>query len=289
MASHTSLNLVIAALAVAVSCAPEPAGDQLSVRQPSQAQPRASTTPPSAPPSPSPDTVPLDSVLARARSGSEESRAQAVFALAKPGARLEERLRTLAAALRDTNRRVGLTAAAALAKLAPASVPTLLTALADHNPDTRRRAVFALGKSKQGDTVTIALHDALSDPDQSVRDMAAWASTQRHPRASSGAGAADLGTTADLRAGLSAPDPNDRLSAIQRYQPFADSDPHVAIQLLIKALGDGDAGVRSGAADALVIIGPASRTQLTAALSDPNPAIRREASVALVRLGRGGP
>lgn len=288
MAAHSSLNLVVAALAIAVACSPEPAGDQLSVGQPSQAQPRPSTTPASAP-ARSPDPVPLDSLLARTRSGSEGSRVQAVRALAQPGPRMEERLRTLATALRDTNRAVGLTAAAALAKLAPASVPTLLTALADHNPDTRRRAVFALGKSGQGDTVTIALQDAMSDPDRSVRDMASWASAQRHPRASSGAGKADLGTTADLRAGLSAPDPKDRVSAIQRYQPFADDDPSTAVRLLIRALGDKDAGVRSGAADALVIIGPASRPQLTAALADPNPAIRSGASVTLVRMGRGGP
>lgn len=288
MAIHSSRNLVVAALAVAAGCTREPAGDQLTVGQASQAQPRPSTTPGSAP-SPSPDTVPLDSLLARVRAGSEAGRAQAVYALAQPGPRMEERLRALAAALRDTNRRVGLTAAAALAKLAPASVPTLVVALADHNPDTRRRAVFALGKSGRADTATAAVRSAMSDPDRSVRDMASWAITQLGPLPSSGAGSADLGTTGDLRAGLSAPDPKDRLSAIQRYQPFADDDPSTAVRLLIRALGDGDASVRSGASDVLVIIGPRSRPQLTAALADPNPLVRREASVTLVRLGRGGP
>src|SRR5690242_18118905 len=146
MAAHSSFNLVVAALAVAVACSPEPAGDQLSVGQPSQAQPRPSTTPASAP-ARSPDTVPLDSLLARTRSGSQDSRVQAVRALAQPGPRMEERLRTLAAALRDTNRAVGLTAAATLDKLAPASVPTPFTALADHNPDPRRPAGFAWGKA----------------------------------------------------------------------------------------------------------------------------------------------
>lgn len=287
MAIHSSLNLVVAALAVAAGCTREPAGDQLTVGQASQAQSRPSTTPGSAP-TPSLDTVALDSLLARVRAGSEASRAEAVYALAQPGPRMEERLRALAAALRDTNRRVGLTAAAALAKLAPTSVPTLMVALADHNPGTRRRAVFALGKSGRADTATAAVRSAMSDPDRSVRDMASWAITQLGPLPSSGAGSADLGTTGDLRAGLSAPNPKDRLSAIQRYQPFADDDPSAAVRLLIRALGDGDASVRSGAADLLVIIGPPSRPQLTAALADPNPLVRREASVTLVRLGRGG-
>jgi HEAT repeat protein len=200
---------------------------------------------------------------------------------------MDDRLRVLALALRDTNRAVGLAAVWALSKLAPASLPTLVTVLSDHNPAVRRRAVFALGRAGQ-EAAAPALRLAMSDPDRSVRDMAAWASTRLRPLPGLGAGVADLGTTEDLRVGLSAREPGDRLSAIQRYQPWAD-DPQDAIRLLIRALGDGDGLVRAGAADALVNIGPPSRTQLAAALSDSNPVIRREASVALVRLGRGGP
>ena len=285
MATYTSLNLVVVVFAVAGGCAPDSAG-RPSVAETSQAPQRPSASPPSAPAGPT-DTVPLDSVFARARSPSAGARRAAVLTLAQPGPRMEDRLRVLASALRDTNREVGLAAVAALGKLAPASLPTLVTALSDHNPEIRRRAVYALGRTGQ-EAAAPAVRSAMSDPDRSVRDMASWASMRFRPEAGLGSGVAELGTTKDLRAGLSAREPEDRLSAIQRYQPYAD-DPQDAIRLLIRALGDGDGLVRAGAADALVNIGPASRTQLAAALSDSNPVIRREASVALVRLGRGGP
>jgi HEAT repeat protein len=286
MATYTFLNLVVVVFAVAGGCAPDPAAGRPAVAETSQAQQHPSASPPSAPAG-SRDTVPLDSVFARARSPSAGARRAAVLTLAQPGPRMEDRLRVLASALHDTNRAVGLAAVVALGNLGPASLPTLVTALSDHNPEIRRRAVYALGRTGQEAAVP-AIRDAMSDPDRSVRDMASWASNRFRPMPGLGSAVADLGTTEDLRAGLSAREPADRLGAIQRYQPYAD-DPQDAIRLLIRALGDGDGLVRAGAADALVNIGPASRTQLAAALSDSNPVIRREASVALVRLGRGGP
>jgi len=287
MATYTSLNLVVVVIAVAGGCAPDSAG-RPSVAETSQAPQRPSASPPSAPAG-SRDTEPLDSVLAQLRSRSPDVRVRATYTLAQPGSRMEERVRALGVALRDTNWRVGMASARALGKLAPASVPTLVTALSDHNPDIRRRALFGLGGAGQAATAAVSpLRSALRDPDRTVRNMAGRALTQLGPQSSAGASAVDLGSTEDLRAGLAASDPGERLSAIQRYQPYVD-DPTDAIRLLVRALGDGDGRVRAGAADALVNIGPASRTQLAAALSDSNPVIRREASVALVRLGRGGP
>jgi len=288
MATYTFLNLVVVVFAVAGGCAPDPAAGRPAVAETSQAQQHPSASPPSAPAG-SRDTEPLDSVLAQLRSRSPDVRVRATYTLAQPGSRMEERLRALGVALRDTNWRVGMASARALGKLAPASVPTLVTALSDHNPEIRRRALFGLGGAGQAASAALSpLRSALRDPDRSVRDMAGRALAQLGPRSSAGTDAVDLGTTEDLKAGLATSDPGERLSAIQRYQPWAD-DPQDAIRLLIRALGDGDGLVRAGAADALVNIGPASRTQLAAALSDSNPVIRREASVALVRLGRGGP
>ena len=108
------------------------------------------------------------------------------------------------------------------------------------------------------------------------------------PRASRGAGAADLGSDQDLAQGLKSPDPAVRLSVLLRYQPYV-GDTDRSLPLLITALGDADSLVRRAAANTLVILGPSARDALSAALSDSNPTIRREAAIALVRLSRGTP
>jgi HEAT repeat protein len=180
---------------------------------------------------------------------------------------------------------VGQSAAWALGRIGAASVPTLVEALSDSRAFVRIRALYALTKIGQlPASAREAMQRAVLDPDRSVSRMASRAVTQLGPRPSRGAGAADLGTEADLGAGLAASDPQARVSAVRRFQPYT-ADAQSAIPLLVQALGDSEPSVRAAAADALVAFGPSARTALSAALADPSPVVRREASVTLVRLG----
>jgi len=212
----------------------------------------------------------------------------AAAALARPGARVEERVRALAVVLRDTSQKLGLTAAWAMGQLGAASVPTLVRALEDPRAAVRTRAVYGLGAvGPAAAAAAPAIQRALTDPNRSVRDMASWTVGQIGPRAPRSGGAA-LGGGEDLASGLAARDPLDRVAAIRRFQPYA-GDYNKAIPLLIRTLGDPDPRVTRAAADALVLLGPAARGPLSAALSDSSPAVRRGAAAALVRLGRAGP
>ncbi len=258
---------VLATLAVGGACSQEP--------------PEHKPAPPVAT-----DSVPLDTLLARLGAPSVEVRRAAAIALSRPGARIEDRVRALGATLGDTSKRVGSAAAWSLGQLGDASVPTLLHALTDRHATVRVLAVYALGAVGPSTApADHAVHAALADPDQSVREMATWAVKQISPR---GEGVPQLGSAEDLAAGLAAQDPAARLSAARRYQPYA-GDPSKSIPLLIRALGDPDPRVRQAASDALVMLGTTARDALVAALADSNPAVRREASVALVRLGRAAP
>lgn len=272
MATRSAPHLLTAVLAAAGACSP--AGEQPS---------RPTSSAPVEAEAPAP--VPLDTLLVRLRAASPEVRAEAATALADHGPRLDVRLRALRAALNDPNREVGENAAWALGTIGAASVPILVDALSDSRALVRIRALSALARVGQpAASAREAIRKAMGDPDPSVRRMASVTITRIGPRPSGGAGAATLGTVADLRAGLAARDPRDRLSAVRRFQPFVDH-PDQSIRLLLRALADTDPGVRGAAADALVSLGPPARTALTAALSDSNPVVRREASVALVRLG----
>jgi HEAT repeat protein len=235
--------------------------------------------PPAAAEAPAP--VPLDTALARLRAESPAVRVAGAYALAIPGPRMEERLQALGRALRDADSAVGHAAASSLGNLGRPSLPILITALSDRRAAVRTRALYGLGKMGQAAAAARdAVRGAMNDPDRSVSNMASWTMGQIGPRVA----AAKLGSTADLAAGLAAADPEERLSAVRRFQPFVgDSDQ--SISLLVRTLGDADPRVRSAAGDALVKLGsPATRTALTAALSDSSPVVRREASVALVRL-----
>lgn len=230
------------------------------------------------------DSVPLDTLFAQLRAASPEMRRRAAGALSQPGPRMPERLKALRAALTDTSKQVGFTAAWSLGRLGALSVPTLMEALADSHAVVRFRAVWALGKvgppaapARQG------IQAAMADPDRSVREVALWAIGQVDPKATSAKRIRDLGSTEDLAAGLAGQDPLERLDAVRRFQPYL-ADPRSAIPVLVRALGDSDPRMRAAAADALVAFGPSARTALTAALADENPVVRLEASVALVRL-----
>jgi len=229
--------------------------------------------------------IPLDTLLMRLHAASPQVRAKAAGALSDTGPRIQDRVRALRGALNDPDRMVGQSAAWSLGRIGVASVPTLVEALSDSRAVVRIRAVYALGKVGQpAASARVAIHRAMGDPDPSVVKMASWAITQIGPRASPGAGVADLGSVADLRAGLAARDPPERVSAVRRFQPYV-ADAQSAIPLLVQALADSVASVRAAAADALVALGSPAQSALTAALSDSNPVVRREASVALVRLG----
>lgn len=229
--------------------------------------------------------IPLDTLLMRLHAASPQVRAKAAGALSGPGPRVEDRVRALRGALSDPDRTAGQSAAWALGNIGAPSVPALVEALSDSRPVVRIRALYGLAKVGQpAASAREAMQRAMLDPDRSVSKMASWAVGQIGPRPSRGAGAADLGTATDLRAGLAAPDPQARESAVRRFQPYI-ADAQTAIPLLVRALADSDASVRAAAADVLVTLGSPAREALAAALSDPDPVVRREASVALVRLG----
>jgi HEAT repeat protein len=267
MATRSAAYLVIAGLAAAGACSP-----------PEPAPTHQVSHPPAAVEAPPP--VPLDTALARLRAESPAVRVDGAYALAIPGPRMEERVQALGRALRDADSAVGHAAASSLGNLGRASLPTLVAALSDRRAAVRFRALYGLGKMGQpAAPARDAVRGAMNDPDLSVSKMASWTMSQIGPRIA----AAKLGSTADLAAGLAAADPEERLSAVRRFQPFVgDSDQ--AIPLLVRTLGDADPRLRGAAGDALVALGSPARAALAAALSDPNPVVRREASVTLVRL-----
>jgi HEAT repeat protein len=230
--------------------------------------------------------APLDTLLVQIRSGPPELRRRAAGQLSTPGPRIEERLRALRGALGDPDRQVSTAAGWSLGEIGAPAIPVLSDALRDPDPAVRRRAAAAMGKV--GLAARDAVKEAMTDPDKSVRSMAALAIAGMGPRASRGAGAADLGSDRDLAQGLKSPDPAIRLSVLLRYQPYV-GDTDRSLPLLIYALGDADPLVRRAAANTLVTLGPSARDALSAALSDSNPTIRREAAIALVRLSRGTP
>jgi HEAT repeat protein len=156
----------------------------------------------------------------------------------------------------------------------------------DTDPAVRRRAAYAMGKV--GLAARDAVKEAMTDPDESVRNTAALAIAGMGPTATRGGAAADLGSDRDLAQGLKSPDPAVRLSVLLRYQPYV-GDMDRSLPLLISELGDADPLVRRAAGNTLVILGPSARDALSAALSDSNPTIRREAAITLVRLSRGTP
>ncbi len=268
MATPSGSYVFVVIVAAAGACSPsEPPLVSQAARPPETAQ--------------APPAVPLDTALARLRSHSSAIRTAAAYTLAAPGPGVEARVEALGRALRDPDPGVGHAAASSLGTIGPASLPTLVKALSDSRATVRVRALYGLGKMGQrAAPAREAIRGALNDPDRAVRDMASWASGQTGPRTV----AAALGSTADLASGLSAENPEERVSAIRRFQPFV-ADSGRSIRLLVRALGDPDPHVRSAAGDALVKLGsPATRTALTAALADPDPVVRREASITLVRL-----
>ena len=267
MTTRSAACLVIAGLAAAGACS---RAEPVPTRQVSH--------PPAAAETPAP--VPLDTALARLRAESPAVRLNGAYALAIPGPRMEERVQALGRALRDADSGVGHAAASSLGNLGRASLPILVTALSDRRAAVRTRALYGLGKMGQAAAAARdAVRGAMNDPDRSVSNMASWTMTQIGPRVAG----ARLGSSADLAAGLAATDPEERLSAVRRFQPFVgDSDQ--SIRLLVRTLGDADPRLRGAAADALVALGSPARAAVAAALSDSNPVVRREASVALVRM-----
>jgi HEAT repeat protein len=230
------------------------------------------------------DSIPFDTLLARLRAGSPGVRELAATDLAQPGPRVEEQVAALGEALHDTNIQVSSTAAWALGQLGAPALPVLVKGVKDKRPDIRYNSVYALGKLGQAAAPAgSVVKDALLDPDETVRKIAAWAMGQMAPQASAHAGGAELGSLADLAAGLKAPHPMERLNAVRRYQSYM-GDPDQAVPLLIRALGDADPHVRGAAGDALVDLGAPAQAALSAALSDTSAVLRQEASVTLVRL-----
>lgn len=265
MGSSTARHLVVVLLAAVAACASGGA---------EHADGRAGAA----------ESVPFDTLLARLRSGPEGAREEAAVALARPGPRVHERVEALGTALRDTNSQLSSTAAWALSQLGAASIPTLVRSLTDDRPGVRYNSVYALGALGQAAVpATRAVNGALTDPDPTVRKMAAWAMGQLGPQPSKHAGGADLGSVDDLAAGLKGLNPMERLNAVLRYQAYG-GDEDRSVPLLIRALGDEDTRVRNAAGDALVGLGGPARAALSAALSDSNPVVRREASVTLVRM-----
>ncbi len=83
---------------------------------------------------------------------------------------------SLVAALKDSDLRLGESAAVALGKVGPAAVPPLIEALKDENPQKRSQAARALAEIKSPEAVP-ALKEVLRDSDGTVREsvvLALW-------------------------------------------------------------------------------------------------------------------
>ena len=170
------------------------------------------------------------------------------------------------------------TAVRTLARIGPESLDPLLEMLSpQNNAATRLAAVEALGFMRDPNALP-HLAAVLKDPSPGIRLSAARALGQFACRASADA----------LLTALKDVDVNVRIAAAQSLLQFeAGSQLSVAIPGLLGALRDRAPSIRRNAASLLAAIGdPRAAGELVLALNDRDEEVRKEATEALVRIGK---
>ena len=166
---------------------------------------------------------------------------------------------------------------------APA-VPALIEAMEDERPDVRREVLFTLGSiGPQAKAAVAVARKALADPDQSVRYSAVWALGRIGPDASV--------ALPDLEKDVC--DTNDPYFgsvcawAMIRIDAKNEKLIKQALPVLIKALENEKAFVRSEAASTLGLIGPPAKEALPAlkkAASDSDETVAKAAAEAIDKI-----
>ncbi|SCL75293.1 Bilin biosynthesis protein PecE [Methanoculleus chikugoensis] len=165
-------------------------------------------------------------------------------------------------ALGSENPRIRSESARTLGKIRDARVvPPLIKAVKDPQPEVRIRVIEALGEVGD-DRAKPPLADALSDPHHQVRMEAAWA-----------LGKLGWVPQSDLQRA-------EYLIAGERWKDLIRMG-RPAIPPLIRALGIGYSGVRTGASEALRQLGQPALNALNMEASSKDPARKRQALAAL--------
>ncbi|MFN8019651.1 MAG: HEAT repeat domain-containing protein [Acidimicrobiales bacterium] len=138
-------------------------------------------------------------------------------------------LATVREHLSDVNSSVRATALGALARLGDVQADDLRAALADADPQVRRRALEVVADlGGGGPAAAVAILPLLDDPDETVVEVAAWASGERSP--------AEPGAVAALaRLATEAPDALVREAAVAALGSLGDPS---GLPAILAACGD---------------------------------------------------
>ncbi len=197
---------------------------------------------------------------------------------------VDPEVQRLVSALAERDSATRRRAAQDLGSIGPGAAPALAaltTALGDRSPDVRLRAAEALGRiGPAGRSAVPALAQALRDADVMVRAEAAKSLGLMGEAAAPAAG--------PLGEALANPDVAVRREAAKALARVGRS-AEPALRALLGALHDKDKTVQAQAARALGRIGPAAREavpRLTAMSRDPDILVSREAESALESIAR---
>ena len=238
----------------------------------------------------------------------EATREAAARALGLLGEAAKPAIPALSDALRDTEGRVRVEAAAALVRIGTDSLPTLISALDDKDARVRQSAVGALGEiGANNPDVLTALNRTLSDPDHWVRSSAAYSlacigttgvlvliNHVKHPvsePAKTAAASMLTNSHGPVRWAASkfcqlakAPEPETRRLAVESLS-YLSNQRNLAVIVATEALKDSSPDVRLAAVRTLETTGrrePELLTALVERLKDESPEVR-EAAAALMR------
>lgn len=234
-----------------------------------------------------------------------EAAARALGLLGEAG---KPAISALADALRDTEGRVRVEAAAALVRIGTNSVPALIGALKDKDAKARQTSAGALGEiGMNNSNVLTALSRSLNDPDPWVRYSAAYSlaclgttgvlvliNNVRHPVSESAkTSAANMLTNsygpvqraaAEFYQSAKGGETDTRRLAVESIG-YLPSQRDIAVIVVFESLKDRSPGVRLAAVGTLEKIGrkePELLTALAACLKDESPQVR-DAAAALMR------
>jgi HEAT repeat protein len=172
-----------------------------------------------------------------------------------------------------------------LGSKAKATVPALVSALEDENPDVRREVLFALAAiGPDAVQATPVLEKELADPNAANRAVAAYTLGKIGPAAKS--------ALSGLQETLRSEDPLVRVAsgfALVNIAPQNESMVQAAVPVLVEGLQSPVAAARRGSAEALGMVGKPARQAAEGALKvaagDPDETVRSAALAALEQMG----
>jgi HEAT repeat protein len=219
----------------------------------------------------------IEPVMATLQSENDRARASAVEIIGRMSLPAEHVVDALARALGDRDPKVRREAADVLAGYGLAAIPALRAALRDHRPDVRRAAVVAIiGIDDGARAAADDLAEMLADPDDEAAEGAALALAADGETGRQALAIALTSTSRAVRYRAAI--------ALARVEHGA-----AVIDALQGLLDDETMTVRRAAAEALEMIGrpaAAAAPDLLRAQEDPDPQVRRHATLALLRIIR---